>query len=75
MSLPARARMDRDYQIAAATFYAGALVEAERLFTAIGNDVASPYRARARYLVARAIFRGADSSHDAAAASRCRRAR
>ena len=69
-SLPARARMDRDYQIAAATFYAGDLVEAERLFTAIGNDVASPYRARARYLVARAIFRGADSSHDAAAAYR-----
>jgi len=61
---PARATMDRDYQIAAASLYGGDYKEAERRFVVVGGDKASPYRARARYLVARAIVRGAPASPD-----------
>ena len=56
---PALAQADRAYQIAAAHFYAGQFVEAEAAFTAIARDSASPWRAMAPYLAARAIVRQA----------------
>ena len=56
---PAQARADRTYQIAAARFYSGQFAEAEAAFTAIARDPASPWRAMAPYLAARAIVRQA----------------
>ena len=50
-------RADRDYQIAAARFYAGDLEEAERLFRIIAEDRASPWRTMGRYLAARCLVR------------------
>ena len=52
-SWPAALRHDRDYQIAAAHFYAVEYAEAERRFRAIGEDERSAWRHLARYLVAR----------------------
>jgi hypothetical protein len=52
-------RADREYQIAAAHFYAGRFAEAERLFATIAGDSASPWRRLAPYLQARALIRGA----------------
>jgi len=54
---PLALRQDRDYQVAAAHFYSLHYAEAERLFRAIGDDTASPWRHLARYLVARAQAR------------------
>lgn len=54
---PEALRHDRDYQIAAAHFYAVEYAEAERRFRAIGEDERSPWRHLARYLVARAQAR------------------
>jgi hypothetical protein len=48
---------DRAYQIAAAHFYAGDLVVAERLFRDIADDPASHWRPLAPYLVARTLLR------------------
>ncbi len=54
---PVLARADRDYQIAAAYFYAGDEPEAERRFREIAIDAASPWHGIAPYLVARTIAR------------------
>jgi hypothetical protein len=56
------ARADRAYQIAAANFYAGELVNAERLFRAIADDRDSPWSRVASYLVARSLLREATLS-------------
>ncbi len=56
---PASERADRDYQIAAAHFYAGDFVEAQRLFGQISKDPASRWRQLGSYLVARAMVRQA----------------
>lgn len=56
---PVEQRRDRAYQVAAAHFYAGRYDDAERAFTAIAADAASPWSPVARYLVLRAITRSA----------------
>jgi hypothetical protein len=65
-------RADRNYQIAAANFYAGNFDETQKLFTAISSDNASPWRAMAPYLVARTLIRksslGPKEGRDAALA-------
>lgn len=58
------ARADRNYQIAAAYFYAGDFPHAESAFTAIANDQASPWSPVAQYLTARAYIRQATVGHD-----------
>jgi len=50
-------RADRDWQIAAATFYAGDHDGARDLFLAIGRDRSSPWRELAPYLAARCLIR------------------
>jgi len=50
-------RQDRLYQMAAAYFYAQKLEDALKLFTAISEDNASPWRSIARYMVARTMVR------------------
>lgn len=57
--LPASIRLDRDYQIAAARFYAGNYDHALAGFRQIGTDRASPWRPISRYLVLRTLFRAA----------------
>lgn len=54
---PADVRADRDYQIAAAYFYAGDFDEAEKRFRAIAADPGSPWQAISTYLVGRALLR------------------
>lgn len=56
---PAWLKMDRDYQIAAALFYAEHFDEARAAFAAIAPDNASPWRAWAPYLEARCLVRKA----------------
>jgi hypothetical protein len=56
------ARADRAYQIAAANFYAGEVVTAERMFRAIADDHDSPWSRVAPYLVARSLIREATLS-------------
>ncbi|MDX1997738.1 MAG: hypothetical protein SF066_08450 [Thermoanaerobaculia bacterium] len=53
-------RRDREYQIAAAHFYAFHHEEARRRFAAIGRDTSSPWSGLARYLVARTAMRAGD---------------
>ncbi len=48
---------DRQYQIAAAEFYAGNYADAERDFDAIAGNAASPWRDGGHYLAARALIR------------------
>ena len=55
----ALARADRNYQIAAANFYAGSFDEAKTLFESISTDTDSPWRVTAPYLVARTLIRKA----------------
>jgi tetratricopeptide (TPR) repeat protein len=50
-------RADRDYQIAAANFYAESFDEATERFDVIARDAASPWRAKAAYLAARSLLR------------------
>jgi hypothetical protein len=50
-------KADRDYQIAAAYFYAMQYDEAAGRFRAIAGNAASPWRASGRYLAARALIR------------------
>lgn len=50
-------RADRDYQIAAAHFYAGHYAEAVKRFEAIAADPDSPWREWGSYLAARAVLR------------------
>jgi hypothetical protein len=52
-----RLRADRDYQTAAAYFYATQYDEAAGRFRAIASNTASPWRPSARYLAARALIR------------------
>jgi hypothetical protein len=54
---PAVDRADREWQIAAATFYAGDHDGARDLFLAIGRDITSPWRDLAPYLAARCLVR------------------
>ncbi|HUI43360.1 MAG TPA: hypothetical protein VL523_15455, partial [Terriglobia bacterium] len=61
---PALARTDRQYQIAAAYFYAGDFAKAEAAFREIAGDHASPWSPIASYLVARAYIRQATVGHD-----------
>ncbi len=50
---------DRNYQIAAAHFYAMNFDEARNRFETIANDAASAWREQAQYLVARSLIRKA----------------
>jgi len=52
-------RADRDYQIAAANFYAGNFDVARTQFDLIALDAKSPWRGGARYMVARTLLRKA----------------
>jgi len=54
--LPPIIQADRQYQIAAANFYAGHYADAEALFRRIAGDPASPWSGIAPYLVVRAII-------------------
>jgi hypothetical protein len=58
------ARADRDYQIAAAYFYATDYDEAGKRFQAIAQDSVSPWRQIARLLVVRCVLRKATLSTD-----------
>jgi len=58
------ARADRQYQIAAAYFYAGNFSRAVEAFREIARDLASPWSAMASYLVARAYIRQATVGRD-----------
>ncbi len=57
-------RHDRDYQLAAAAFYAGHYEDAERRFRAIAADEASPWAVTARYLVVRTLTRAAQRGRE-----------
>ncbi|MBC8028819.1 MAG: hypothetical protein H7Z16_01800 [Pyrinomonadaceae bacterium] len=63
VALPADAdallRADRDYQIAAANFYAGNFDVARTQFDSIARDAKSPWRAGAPYMGARTLLRKA----------------
>ncbi len=67
-SEPALVRADRDYQIAAAHFYAEDLQEAERRFRAIAADQGSPWQRMGNYMVARTLLREMSLQKNAAAA-------
>ena len=56
---PPDLRADRDYQIAAAYFYAANFDEASRRFQAIAQDTASPWRQTAALLIPRCLIRKA----------------
>ena len=58
-TVDALAQEDREYQIAAANFYATSFDEARRTFEAIAKDASSPWRSAAPYLVARTLVRKA----------------
>jgi hypothetical protein len=53
------ARADRNYQIAAASFYATKFDDAQQGFEAIATDLSSPWRPLASYLLARTFVRKA----------------
>jgi hypothetical protein len=58
-ALPAAFRLDRDYQIAAASFYGLEFDRAHEQFLAVSRDRASPWRRIARIVAARALIRKA----------------
>ncbi len=60
-------RADRDYQIAAAHFYAQDLGEAGNRFRAIAADSNSPWQEVGEYMVARTLLRDYSLNHNAAA--------
>src|SRR5579862_4959672 len=74
--LPATAsslqRADRDYQIAAAHFYAEDFAGAEQRFRTISHDQGTPWRHVASYLVARTLLRQASLQNNAAALPKAR---
>src|SRR5580698_2361582 len=74
--LPGRAsslqRADRDYQIAAAHFYAEDFAGAEQKFRTIANDPSTPWRHVASYMVARTLLREASLQNNAAAVPKAR---
>ena len=55
-NLPPLIRSDREYQIAAAYFYAGYYQNALERFRRIGGDQSSPWSNLSRYLVLRTLF-------------------
>jgi hypothetical protein len=55
----AKSRTDRDYQIAAANFYATNFDDATRQFDSIAKDNGSPWQTQAPYLAARSVIRKA----------------
>lgn len=65
-------RADRDYQIAAAHFYAEDFAEAEQRFRKIADDQNSPWRHIGSYLVARTLLREASLKNDSAALPKAR---
>ena len=65
-------RADREYQIAAAHFYAEDFSEAKRRFQTIANDATSPWRNVASYLVARTLLRDASLHNNTAALPQAR---
>lgn len=58
--LPPVIRADREYQIAAANFYAGKYDAAIDQFRRISRDPSSPWRTISHYLVLRTLFRDTD---------------
>lgn len=56
-SAPLEVRQDRQYQLAAAYFYAQKLDDALTLFTAISQDKTSPWQHIGEYMVARTLVR------------------
>lgn len=73
-SASAEARADRDYQIAAASFYAARFDDAERRFRALGAQGSSSWAALARYLVVRTMVRRATVGRESADAAELARA-
>ncbi len=65
-------RADRDYQIAAAHFYAEDFAAAEQSFRTIANDPGTPWRNVASYMVARTLLREASLQKNAAALPKAR---
>jgi hypothetical protein len=61
---PTWLRKDRDYQIAAAHFYSLNFDEAHARFEQIANDVDSPWRELATYLIGRTLVRQASLTTD-----------
>jgi hypothetical protein len=57
-------RADREYQIAAANFYAGNFDVAKTQFESIAGQVKSPWRTTAPYLIARTLLRKASLGPD-----------
>jgi hypothetical protein len=68
-ALPPEIRLDREYQIAAAHFYAQDYSRAESEFQRIAASPDSPWHTIAAYLVARAMARAGDPKAEAAAES------
>jgi hypothetical protein len=60
-------RADRDYQIAAAHFYAEDFAEAQQRFRTIANDPSTPWRHVSSYLIARTLLREASLQSNASA--------
>jgi hypothetical protein len=67
--LPAQIRADRNYQIAAAHFYAGDYELALDRFRGISHDAGSPWNTISRYLVVRTLLRMTDDPKTAVQAS------
>jgi hypothetical protein len=65
-------RADRDYQIAAAHFYAEDFAEAEQRFRAIADDPGTPWRQVSSYMVARTLLREASLQNNTAALPKAR---
>jgi len=61
---PGWLKKDRDYQTAAAFFYALNFAEARRRFAVIAADVDSPWQSTANYLLARTLVRQASLTKD-----------
>ena len=65
-------RADREYQIAAAHFYAEDLQDAERRFRAIAADQSSPWRRVGSYMVGRTLLREVSLQKNEAASPQAR---
>jgi hypothetical protein len=65
-------RADREYQIAAAHFYAEDFAEAESRFRTIANDAGTPWRHVGAYMIARTLLREASLQNNAAALPKAR---
>jgi hypothetical protein len=65
-------RADREYQIAAAHFYAEDFAEAEKRFRTIANDAGTPWRHVGAYMVARTLLREGSLQNNAGALPKAR---